>query len=336
MELGLSDRHWMFSAMPYGVLPLEAINGIEVVGHLSRRVVDRAGRIAPSLRHFISEEQWRRPPVERRRFAGQLACAVHALEAIGLVHGDISLDNVLLGWDEHDAEVAVLCDFDGFHHRLQPPLPLRAGRVCVRKVGSPGFQSPRLLDEIAAGKSDVEVCTDRFALGALLCQILAWQPATAARLGRHELLSNDMACGRTLSGLPNELTAAWPAGFDMLRQALEAPGPEHMPSPQAWLEAVGGPLVASPRMALRNPRKNGGKELVVELGSPSGDFGKVAPELGEVRFRRLSGSVELEFLWSDRVEMREADGELQRVTGPVGLRTGSELFSSFWSFRMIS
>jgi len=336
MELGLSGRHWMFSAMPYGVLPLEPINSIEVVAHLSRRVGDGNGGIAPNLARLMTEEPWRRSPAERRRFAGQIACAIHALEAIDLVHGDISLRNVLLGWDEQDGEVAVLCDYDGFHHPLQPPLPLRTGRVSVRKAGTPGFQSPCLLEEIASGKNDAQVRTDRFALGVLLCQILVWQPAMADRLGRDELLSNDMVRGRTLSELPSDVTSAWAAGFDLLRQALEAPGPEHMPSPRAWLEAVGGPPVAPPRIALRNPRMNEGNETVVQLVSPSGDFRKVAPQLSEVRFRRLSGSVQLEFLWSDPVELREVGGGRTRVTGPARLRPGSEVFSSYWSFRMIS
>jgi serine/threonine protein kinase len=336
MDLGLSGRHWMFSAMPYGVLPQVSINDVKIVGHLSRRLVDRSGRIAPTLGSFVLEDQWQPSTDERFRFAGQLACAVHALESLDLVHGDISLNNVLVGWDEQDGEVAVLCDFDGFRHPSQPALPIQAGRMSVRKVGSPGFQSPLLLERMTAGETDMEVVTDRFALAALLCQIMVWQPGYGEDLGRAELLSTDMIEQRSLSGLPGHFSASWPEGFKLLRQALEAKEPAHMPSARQWLEVVGGPPVAPPRLALRNPRRNGGKEIQVQLGSAEGNFQRVVEELKEVRFRQINSSVEVEFLWSDSVELRPLGGARETAASRLSLRPGDEVFSGFWAIRRIS
>lgn len=335
MDLELSGLHWMLAAMPYGVLPMSKVNGIPIVGHFSRRIQDRAGRVAPSLLSYVEQGQWNLAREERCRFSGQLACAVYALEAVGIVHGDLALGNVLIGSDPQDGAIAGLCDFDGFSHSSQPALPLKIGKMNVRKAGSPGFQYPQLLADLAGDGADACVRTDRFALGALICQMMTWQPKTSDHLKRHELLTTDMIVNRSLAGLPGDLIAAWPEGFSLLQGALLAHRPEEMPGPRSWLAAVGGPPVAPPLLVVR--RRTETKEpLHAELKSAAGDLGRLSPELHAVRFRRLESGLELVFDWPAPVFHRRARGFLEETLGPVVLRRGSEAFSNFWEFRLRS
>lgn len=331
---GLASRHWLFQGVPFGFLPQMQINGIEVHGNLSFRIRDRRGGIAPSLAQLVTTDQWVYDTETRSLFCGQLCCAIYALEELGWVHGDLSLGNVLIGWQEGQGEVAVLVDFDGFYHPRQPLLPLKVGRHDMRRVGSEGFQDPNLLDEIARDPSNACVRCDRFALGALICQLIVWQPWMAGQLSRHHLLSGDMIRKRNLEGLPGKIQDIWPQGFDLLQKALAGRRPHDQPGPREWLAAVGGPPIRSPTLLVSNGRLRPAVYLAVELRSSAGSLGALHPELAPVKFTRQGEDVLLEFGWTAQVIVPLRDEAAFVPGAPVALKAGSKVTSNFWKFEL--
>ena len=295
IRLALFERHWMFQGMPYCSLNMREVAGVKILGHLSRQVLGRRGEIAPSLRCLI-ESGWRCGIDIRRRLAGQLCCAVYVLESMNLVHGDLSLGNVLIGRDASGLEVAVLCDFDGFYHPSQPLLPLEYEGKPVRRCGSDGFFYPELLEQISERDPDVCVRTDRLALGALICQIMVWGSETAEKLGRYELLGNSDISSRSLSGLPPDILEGWPQGFGLLEEGLKATSLDAIPSPRRWLEELGGPPIPLPVLKIRN-RNRSKWERIVCLRTPQGTLQSIDSELRSVIYRRTGGSVSFLFKW---------------------------------------
>ena len=336
MRLGLAGEHWMFQGFPYGSLSMVQIGGVAVLGHVSRQVRGPSGDVAPSLKQLI-ETDWSFDLERRRRLAGQLCCTVHVLEGLELVHGDLSLGNVLVGWDWESGggEVAVLCDYDGFYHPSQPLLPLEHQGKPVRRCGSPGFFYPELLEQIRKHAPDVAVRTDRMALGALVCQLMVWQSGTAEQLGRYELLDDSDIESRNLSRLPPSLWEAWPQGYDLLEEALKATSIESMPSPRRWLAELGGPPLLPPLLLIRNRGYTDWQQLV-RMGSPTGTLGAIDPELQAVSFERLADGVRLTFGGPASgplmVKQNALDFPKPVASNQVTLQIGGHVVSGPWGF----
>ncbi len=334
-DLGMAKRHWLFSALPYGYLPRTDVEGTAIVGNVSKRILGRDGQQARDISQFIDQGEWNFTDAERRRFGGQLCCAIVALEGLDMVHGDLSLGNVLLGHDAKDGDVAVLCDYDGFYHPSQRLLPLEQDKKQIRIAGTAGFLYPQLLEEIDASKPDVCVQTDRFALGALICQMMVWQADTADQLQRWELVDQEISRSRDLGGLPAAIRQRWPEGFDLLQQALTAPTIQEMPGPRTWLSALGGPQprpARPPLLTVRNRRLKI-EDVKFNLKSASGNLGRGRPELAKVDFSRTGSDVELHFKWSEPV-FRKSRTKLEafKLTqeNPVRLRPGDSAMSNCW------
>ncbi len=331
VQTGLAKRHpWLFMAVPYCSLGLIRVGQIPIIGHISRRLNDRSGARARDLKHYILQDRWSFPAEQRRRFCGQLCCAIVALEELQLVHGDLSLGNVMIAHDARDGEIAVLCDLDGFHHPSQPLLPVRQGKTPIRGGGSLGFQYPQFLENADSG-GDPIVETDRFALAALLCQMMVWQPATRLELGREELLTTDMIRQRDLGPLPEALRRQWPEGFTLLARALEAPSLQRMPDPRIWLEAVGGPPAP---ILVKVERKNPAYCSIGNLKSKAGSLERVHRELAAVAFEKTRGGLRLEFRWLSPIFRKSLGGSFEKVVGPATLKPGDVVTSNGWNFEL--
>jgi hypothetical protein len=338
-SLGLAKRHhWLFAGLPYGDLPRIEINGVRVVGHLAKQILDEDGEQALDLSQLFLARKWTYSEKERRKFCGQLCCAIVTLEGLGLVHGDISPANVMIGRDHLGKEAAILCDFDGFYHESQELLPLKYQRRPVRPAGSPGHQYPQLLEEIQSGSPGACVRTDRFALAAIICQMMVWQDSTSSELGREELLENSAIKRRDIRQVPEQLKATWPEGFDFLRRALSASGIHDMPSPKEWLEILGGIPSFPPRIILT---KKNGQEVItsqkVNIVTHSGNFSKVNTELQRVSYKKRRNGVELTFAWDLLVFRRNRQGAIERLgEGPLvaTAQFGETVTSGSWSFEV--
>ena len=100
---------------------------------------------------------------------GQIAAALDAAHARGLVHRDVKPSNVLLDENEH----VYLADF-GLSRRLTDPgRPESAGL----SVGTPAYAAP---EQIEGG--DVDGRADVYSLGCLLYECLTGEPPYSARL----------------------------------------------------------------------------------------------------------------------------------------------------------
>lgn len=118
---------------------------------------------------------------ERLWLAHDLARCVGIMEELDLVHGDLSPDNVLVLIPESASNrpKISLVDFDLFYARtaLCPMLPLHGPPPDGVAPGHEGYQPPlgmRLYDIENGEGSDHSVRYDRFALGLLVFEFLAW------------------------------------------------------------------------------------------------------------------------------------------------------------------
>jgi hypothetical protein len=332
VQTGLAKRHpWLFMAVPFCALGrLVKVKQISLLGHISKRIRDRSGARARDFKDYVLADQWAFPVELRRRFCGQVCCAIVALEELKLVHGDLSLGNVMIAHDPRDGDVAVLCDFDGFHHPSQPVLPMKHGGRSIRGGGSLGFQYPQFLE---AGDSGAEpfIETDRFALAALVCQMMVWQPETRLELRREELLTTEMIRQRDLGPLPAMIRNRWPEGFGLLEQALRAPSIDRMPGPRIWLEAVGGP---HPAMLMKIERKHPAFSQRSSLKSANGNLARVHRDLSAVSFEKTPGGLKLDFQWASPIFKKSGGRPFEKVAGPALIQPGEVVASNGWNFEL--
>lgn len=325
----LARCHWMFRGVPFGFLSRE-INGIQVHANLSHRIRNRSGEIAAPVGDLLEEGEWTTSSDQRIRFCGQLCCAVYALEELGLVHGDISLGNVLIGWDDEQGDVATLIDFDGFYHPKLPLLPLKVGRSEVRRAGSPGFFSPLVLEEAERSPESVCVRSDRMALAALVFQLMIWEDWMYEELNQVELLPEELIRSRDPSLLPEQITSTWREGWELLCEALAASHHRGMPGPRAWLALLGGPQPPEPYLIIRNRQLFFRKKVV--LSNLSGSFESVHPALRDVVFDRSLDKVKLFFSWNEPVLRSTSEGGGMAQGTQVILRPGASVSSNSWTF----
>src|SRR5262249_16780807 len=171
-----------------------------------------------------------------------LACAIAQLEQLGIVHGDVSAANILIGQTGAGKPICILCDYDDYSHVLVQRLPRNITPSLRRLLGTSGYRYPDLaiaMNSALLNGSDVSVITDRYALGVAICEMMVWSDAVEHILQRQNLVSDRMAVDRDLSSLPQQIIEDFPQGFDLLHRAVRASSATSMPSPQDWLSVLG-------------------------------------------------------------------------------------------------
>jgi serine/threonine protein kinase len=304
VRLGLARRHeWIFQGVPYAWFNKQKVNGIEIVGHLTKFIGLQYGRPAEDFGVIKDDAQWDTfTRDERRSFAAHLASAICGLERVQVVHGDLSSGNIMIGPGPNGRNVCCLCDFDGFYHAAQPLLPRQFEGEATRPLGSPGYAYPALIEKIKADKNDsdesIVVETDRFALGVLICEMIVWNSSLAKQLGRLQLLDESIIISRRLTNVPDSIRSIFPEGFALLDKALHAGSCDDMPTPDEWLNCLGVQSILptpfrSPPHVFFFRRKGTARKLhkqAILNNKPSDNFGSVDPELANIVFNRDSAN----------------------------------------------
>ena len=154
---------------------------------------------------LVRERDGRLDPALAVELVGQVADALDAAHARGLVHRDVKPANVLVAWAQRRPH-AYLTDFG-----LARPAAF-SGTVTSAGMGTPGYMAPELYEEGNAGS----VRSDVYALGVTLFRILGGGPLTLrSRVGAPgttltEVLS-DRALARELDEVVGRSTAWEPA-----------------------------------------------------------------------------------------------------------------------------
>lgn len=99
------------------------------------------------------------------KFARELASALAAAHAAGVIHADVSPSNVLI-----EGDTAKLVDF-GLAQMLDDPARLTAGETSEFVFGTPAYISPEIIRGLNA-----EPASDQYALGAVLYEMLCGEP----------------------------------------------------------------------------------------------------------------------------------------------------------------
>ncbi|KAB2904961.1 MAG: serine/threonine protein kinase [Kofleriaceae bacterium] len=140
-------------------------------------------------------------PLEPRlavKIARELASALAASHAAGVVHADVSPSNVLI-----EGDTAKLVDF-GLAQMLDDPGRLAAGEASEFVFGTPAYISPEIIRGLNA-----EPASDQYALGAVLYEMLSGEPpfrATSVReLCIKHLTAPVPAVESPVAALPPEL-----------------------------------------------------------------------------------------------------------------------------------
>jgi hypothetical protein len=299
----LAKKHEAFHGIPFGWLGKFNINGVELIGHFTRMIPgpynggpEDFGRLRGSGQ---GPHRWATfTEGDRKRFGGELASAVAGLETCGIIHGDISPGNLLIGQSNLTKEhMCILCDYDGYYSPQVPLLPRKNGRTPCRPLGSPGYQYPALRAAMLAdkaGDANIWVQTDRFALSIAICEMMIWSDSVEAYLeveGRDHLLGDEMITARDAGRLPRNILDSFPDGFEMLDRALKANSPSSMPSPEDWLRVLGfdePPVAFTGRPDVIVFRRQGNsrqKMTTVHLTKLTGNFGPAVSQLKALSYR---------------------------------------------------
>ncbi|MDX1503893.1 MAG: protein kinase, partial [Thermoanaerobaculia bacterium] len=156
-----------------------------------------------SLRQLL-EEKGRFSADETAEIGRQLAEALAAAHAKGVVHRDLKPSNVMIDADGN----AYVTDF-GVARSITAPDLTRTGLV----VGTPEYLSP----EQVRGE-DLDGRSDLYALGVLLFELLAGKPPTQGQTADEVVAQHLQGVPRRLAGLPEETPANLKA---ILRRCLE-------------------------------------------------------------------------------------------------------------------
>jgi hypothetical protein len=343
----LAKKSHFFHGIPFGWLGRFKINNVELNAHFTRMIRGPYNGGPEDFFRLRGDGRWAKIGGDRRRrFAAELAAAVAGLERAGIIHGDISPGNTLIGQSSSGQDICILCDYDGYHSNRVPRLPRKADRLSCRPLGSPGYQYPALIQAIEAdthSDADIWVETDRFALGAAICEMLVWSDQVDKILqtdGRGQLLPNELIKSRDLARLPTRVIDAFPEGFMLLDKALRAGSPAAMPSPEDWLrilgfdEAVG--YKGRPLITVFARRGNGRlKQGSFRLANASGDFSKAVPQLG-IKYAFDEQRLELQFAPTPAVRRRR-EGRLADIVaggGAVSANPGDIYYIGDWELEL--
>jgi hypothetical protein len=274
-----------FAGAPRGPFSIDCVidggTPVHLAGHLAPFV---DGEPLSALR----EDGWDPTREVRLRLASQLAQMVRVLEAAGLVHGDMSGDNVMItAFEGPDAE-ARLIDFDGYHFDGVPAIPATTARG-GRGWGTPGYRHPRFCE----GRADLVLRSDRFALAALLFEVVALRPSDFAELGRTTLIDERFfAAGSVDRAMGfDERRALWPGGAGLLDRALRAAEPGDAPSPAEWLREI----YALAQSAVRVRATHRDAPLGTwTIRKTTNTFADIHPGLGWLAYERVGQTLRLE------------------------------------------
>ncbi|MDO8608848.1 MAG: hypothetical protein Q7R40_20130 [Phaeospirillum sp.] len=350
IRTGLTKSHdWLFQGVPYAWLPGSVVNGHRLLGHVAHQIGARFGGPAEDFSRLKNQQAWDASytPAARTMFAAQLCCAVAAMEKLGMVHGDLSGGNIMVGPGPNGDMVCSLCDFDGYYHSSVQPLPRKFDGVSCRPLGTVGYQYPELAVQVDRDQSatdpSIMVLTDRFALGALICELMVWSLQVENLLGRNELLSPQEILGRSLSSLPSSVTNAWPTGFALLERAIQAGSIADLPSPEDWLGVLGISLWTEKKFT--NPpffefyQRSGTRIKLVQKAALShtttGNFGGIAPDLANVSYALVDSVLSITVNWPAQVFV-VTDGRSQsRGMGPMTVKVnpGQAVVANGWEIR---
>jgi serine/threonine-protein kinase len=221
-----------------------------------------------SLRELLDREKKLEPP-RAREIARQIASALAAAHAAGVVHRDLKPDNVMLVAREGVAEWVKVLDFGiakvtAEEIRDQPVLT-QYGSV----FGTPEYMSP----EQALGQA-VDHRADLYALGILLYEMLS---------GRTPFANDDLlqVLTRQMTAEPPPLPAEIPRELSALVMALLRKQPEDRIQTADEVEArLSGPAAASPvGPTLVDPEPPSGYgDTVLHLAAPAAGMPAVAAE----------------------------------------------------------
>jgi YVTN family beta-propeller protein len=139
------------------VVPVYDAGEVEGQLYLAMRFVEGA-----DLKRVLGEQGWLEP-ARALALLAQVAGALDAAHARGLVHRDVKPSNVLLDGQEH----VYLTDF-GLSRRLAEPGAAGAQRL---SLGTPAYAAP---EQIAGAEADGRA--DLYSLGCLLYECLAGRP----------------------------------------------------------------------------------------------------------------------------------------------------------------
>jgi TolB-like protein/tetratricopeptide (TPR) repeat protein len=247
-------------------------------GEMARRFINEAHTLA-GLRHpnivtvydvvssengdFISMEYLGHGSLAERLAAGltlgqglsilaQLASALDAAHAHGVVHRDIKPDNVLF----RDDDTPVLTDF-GIAHRISADSQrvTQAGLA----VGTPSYMSPEQI-----GGDEVDGRADQYSLGAMWYQMMTGKPPFEAEHTSDLLLAH---LARPVPALPPALAPMQPVLDRMLAKKPE----QRYPTLAAMLADLGRHLMGAPTLLAAAPGapRVSPTERLRQLGFPS-------------------------------------------------------------------
>lgn len=205
-----------------------------------------APRMAGETLSELFSEGWDAPRKARASLARQLCDAVAVLEqGGGLVHGDLAPKNLMIQEPRSDNARLRLIDFDGFHHRDIPPVPVGPGG---RTWGTPGYRAHCF----KPGDRDSFVTSDRVALAILVLEIIAREPGDEDTLP-DEWLLDQRDIDKRAPQLPDEVVRRWPEGWDLARRAVKAADPSAAPSPAELRRAIKDWLQGNQRRPIPGP-----------------------------------------------------------------------------------
>jgi DNA-binding beta-propeller fold protein YncE len=220
-----------------GILPVYAAGEAEGELYLASRFVD-----GTDLRQLLQEGTL--PPARALELVGQVADALDAAHARGLVHRDVKPANVLVDRVDH----CYLCDF-GLTKQLGEGRSTASGLA-----GSLDYLAP---EQIRRG--DVDGRTDQYALACVLYEVVAGAPPFRRATEAQTLWAH----------MHEEHVTA--AGYDaldpVLARALAKEPSERYPSCNAFMNDARAALGLAPSpAALRTRRRRIGRRLVAAGG----------------------------------------------------------------------
>lgn len=240
---GLAAKHHAFHGVPYAWLGQMSINNTSFVGHVALQIGGNVKGVTDDLKRIKANKIIDTFSFETRRsLAAQLCLVISALEKMGIIHGDLSPGNLMIGPNDSGELICTLVDYDNFYHSSVPLLPRKIGAIPCRPLGSIGYQYINFLERLTKdtnGEDDsLYIETDRFAMAVLVCELMLWSSDVEELLCREELLLfNNIKC--KYDYLPDSIVSKWPEGFNILNRTINASSIASMPSPMEWLEALG-------------------------------------------------------------------------------------------------